>query len=122
MAEKCGSTVTYMDLFSGVGALRLGFEQACGRLGIDAQCRGYSEIDKNAVATYRRHYGAYTPGSKRAISGSVHGKVPGVAVGVPNRGLEILDEGARKQAEDWARSNGHHIVSSNDPVKIESLF
>jgi DNA-cytosine methyltransferase len=39
----------YLSLFSGIG----GFERAIGDMG---HCVGFSEIDKNAIAEYQRHY------------------------------------------------------------------
>ena len=48
--------VRYLELFSGIGGLRLGFELACKDAGISAECVGAAEIDKHAVATYRRHW------------------------------------------------------------------
>lgn len=43
-----------IDLFAGIGGIRLGFEQAFG----DIQCVFTSEIDKHAVTTYQANFGA----------------------------------------------------------------
>ncbi|MGX2974123.1 DNA (cytosine-5-)-methyltransferase [Ursidibacter arcticus] len=41
-----------IDLFAGIGGIRLGFEQAFGNI----KCVFTSEIDKHAVQTYRRNF------------------------------------------------------------------
>jgi len=51
-----GHEITFLDLFSGIGAGRKGFEEACRQLGIEPRCVGFSEIDKHAITTYLRHY------------------------------------------------------------------
>lgn len=43
-------------MFSGIGGFELGIERAAQDLDITAECVGYSEIDKYAVATYERHF------------------------------------------------------------------
>lgn len=42
----------YLSLFSGIG----GFEVAIHRIFPDAECIGYSEIEKNALAVYKHHF------------------------------------------------------------------
>src|SRR4030067_1357595 len=49
--------IRFVDLFAGVGGIRLGFEQAMKELGIQAQCVLSSEIDKYAQETYALNYG-----------------------------------------------------------------
>ena len=49
-------TVRYFSMFSGIGGFELGIEQALTELGIKAECVGYSEIDRHAIATYEGHY------------------------------------------------------------------
>ncbi|MFZ4394556.1 MAG: DNA (cytosine-5-)-methyltransferase [Kiritimatiellia bacterium] len=51
-----GRTVFFADLFSGIGAMRLGFQQACVDLGVEPKCVGFSEIDAHATSTYLRHF------------------------------------------------------------------
>ena len=48
--------VRIIDLFAGIGGIRLGFEQAFG----DVHCVFSSEIDKYAVQTYQANYGGET--------------------------------------------------------------
>lgn len=43
-------------MFSGIGGFELGIEQAAADLGMTAECVGYSEIDKHAIATYEEHF------------------------------------------------------------------
>lgn len=47
---------TFIDLFAGVGGIRLGFEQACRDMGSNAECVFTSEIDKWACRTYRKNF------------------------------------------------------------------
>ncbi|MBM7842566.1 DNA cytosine methyltransferase [Herpetosiphon giganteus] len=44
--------LNFIDLFAGIGGMRLGFEQAMQELGIDTKCVLASEIDKHAQTTY----------------------------------------------------------------------
>lgn len=47
---------TFIDLFAGVGGIRLGFEQACNDLGLNTECVFTSEIDDWACQTYRKNF------------------------------------------------------------------
>ena len=49
--------IKFIDLFAGTGGIRLGFEQACKKLGINTECAFASEIDKNACASYELNFG-----------------------------------------------------------------
>lgn len=49
--------IRFVDLFAGVGGIRLGFEQAMKELGMQAQCVLSSEIDKYAQETYALNFG-----------------------------------------------------------------
>ncbi|NER92594.1 MAG: DNA cytosine methyltransferase [Symploca sp. SIO1B1] len=44
--------IRFIDLFAGIGGIRLGFEQAMEALGISSQCVFTSEIDNKACETY----------------------------------------------------------------------
>lgn len=48
--------VRYFSMFSGIGGFELGIQQAAQDLGIEAECVGYSEIDKHAIRTYERRF------------------------------------------------------------------
>ncbi len=48
--------IRFVDLFAGVGGIRLGFEQAMKELGIQAKCVLSSEIDKYAQETYALNF------------------------------------------------------------------
>ena len=48
----------FIDLFAGIGGIRLGFEQACRERGIDTECVLTSEIKPHAIETlaYNHHH------------------------------------------------------------------
>lgn len=48
--------IRFVDLFSGTGGIRLGFQQACKTCGIDTECVFSSEIDDNACASYKLNF------------------------------------------------------------------
>ena len=54
-------SISFIDLFSGIGAMRLGFEQGCADEGLTARCAGFSEIDKAAIGIYLGHFPATPP-------------------------------------------------------------
>lgn len=47
----------FIDLFAGVGGIRLGFERACAKMNIGCECVMSSEIDDNACKTYMKNFG-----------------------------------------------------------------
>lgn len=49
--------IRFIDLFAGIGGIRLGFEQALNSLGISHQCVLSSEIDEHAQETYHLNFG-----------------------------------------------------------------
>lgn len=49
-------TINIIDLFAGVGGIRLGFEQAAHEFHLNTQCVFTSEIDDWACATYRKNF------------------------------------------------------------------
>jgi DNA (cytosine-5)-methyltransferase 1 len=51
-------SVTFIDLFAGLGGTRLGFEQACESLGKKAHCVFTSELKAFAIQTYQQNFGA----------------------------------------------------------------
>ncbi len=53
MNEK---TLTYIDLFSGIGGFRRALELLAKDLGKKTKCVAFSEIDKYAVASYKANY------------------------------------------------------------------
>ena len=48
--------IRFIDLFAGVGGIRLGFEQAATHLGYETECVFTSEIDEWACKTYRKNF------------------------------------------------------------------
>ncbi len=52
--------IKFIDLFAGIGGIRLGFENVCQKFGLKTECVFSSEIDKNACASYELNFG-YNP-------------------------------------------------------------
>lgn len=50
-------TVRVIDLFAGLGGIRLGFEQGMEKLGFQTKCVFTSEIKKYAIKAYQNHFG-----------------------------------------------------------------
>ena len=48
--------IRVIDLFAGVGGIRLGFQQAAKELGLSTECVFTSEIDNWACKTYSKNY------------------------------------------------------------------
>jgi DNA (cytosine-5)-methyltransferase 1 len=46
-----------IDLFSGIGGIRLGVEQACKEHGVSHECVFSSEIKSDPIKVYREHFG-----------------------------------------------------------------
>lgn len=46
-----------IDLFAGLGGIRLGFQQAMSELGLDTECVLSSEIKTYAIEAYKNYYG-----------------------------------------------------------------
>jgi len=47
---------TFIDLFAGIGGTRIGFEQACSKLGLQSSCVFSSEIKPYAIDTYLSNF------------------------------------------------------------------
>lgn len=58
-------TLKFIDLFAGLGATRIGFEQACLENGIKTKCVFTSEIKDHAVEIYRHNF------SNDVVSGDI---------------------------------------------------
>lgn len=59
--------IHFIDLFAGIGGMRLGFQHACDVFGIESQCVLSSEIDKRAMETYRLNFDEQPTGDIRQI-------------------------------------------------------
>ncbi len=46
----------FIDLFAGLGGIRLGFEQACKEIGIETECVLTSEIKPYAIQTLKHNH------------------------------------------------------------------
>ena len=51
--------VRVIDLFAGLGGIRLGFEQAMAQLGIEMTCVFSSEIKPHAIKAYKNFFGSH---------------------------------------------------------------
>jgi len=58
----------FIDLFAGTGGIRLGFENACKKLGLESECVLSSEIDKKACETYELNFNEKPLGDIRDIT------------------------------------------------------
>ena len=60
--------IKYIDLFAGVGGIRLGVSQALARNGIESECVLSSEINEKASETYQLNFGEHPSGDVRLIT------------------------------------------------------
>lgn len=51
------NVVTYIDLFAGLGGIRLGFSRGFAANGIETKCLLSSEIKDYAIKVYKGYYG-----------------------------------------------------------------
>ena len=56
MPKRRKETFRFIDLFAGIGGIRLGFEQAIQELNQNSKCVFTSEYDKYACNTYHKNY------------------------------------------------------------------
>lgn len=61
-------TVRFIDLFSGIGGMRLGLVQALNELGIESKCVLSCEIDNRACETYSLNFHENSKGDIRDIT------------------------------------------------------
>ncbi|MDC0833078.1 DNA cytosine methyltransferase [Geitlerinema sp. CS-897] len=59
--------IHFVDLFAGIGGMRLGLEAACQELGLNYNCVLSSEIDSKACTTYYLNFGETPQGDIRKI-------------------------------------------------------
>ena len=55
--ESFDSTIRFIDLFAGLGGIRLGFEEGLREVGLEAKCVFSSEIKKYAIKAYQGYFG-----------------------------------------------------------------
>ena len=60
--------IKYVDLFAGVGGIRLGVSQALSQNGIEANCVLSSEINEKACETYQLNFGEHPSGDIKLIT------------------------------------------------------
>lgn len=49
-------TITFIDLFAGIGGFRIGLENACKELGLETKCLFTSEIKSHAIDIYKENF------------------------------------------------------------------
>lgn len=59
--------IRYIDLFAGVGGIRLGVSQALSKNGIESECVLSSEINEKACETYQLNFGEHPSGDVKLI-------------------------------------------------------
>ncbi len=59
--------IKYIDLFAGVGGIRLGVSQALSNNGIESKCVLSSEINEKACETYQLNFGEHPSGDVKLI-------------------------------------------------------
>lgn len=60
--------IKFIDLFAGIGGIRLGAENAFKKSGINAKCVLSSEINEKACETYNLNFGEYPSGDIKDIT------------------------------------------------------
>ena len=60
--------IKYIDLFAGVGGIRLGAVGALEKMGMASECVLSSEIDEKACETYELNFGVKPQGDFRQIT------------------------------------------------------
>lgn len=58
----CIENIRFIDLFAGIGGIRMGLELAFKEKGYDSKCVFSSEFDKDACVTYQANFGEYPSG------------------------------------------------------------
>lgn len=60
--------IRFVDLFAGIGGIRIGVESALKKRGIDYSCVMSSEIDEKACETYQLNFGEHPEGDIKQIT------------------------------------------------------
>lgn len=95
------ATFKFIDLFAGVGGIRLGFQQAAKELGYDSECVFTSEIDDWACKTYSKNFPEDKHSPKCDVTKVVESELPDfdvVLAGFPCQAFSIA--GRRGGFED----------------------
>lgn len=58
----CVKNIRFIDLFAGIGGIRMGLEMASKEWGYNHKCVFSSEFDKDACITYQANFGEYPSG------------------------------------------------------------
>ena len=84
-----------IDLFSGIGGIRLGFDQACCEAGIYHECVFASDISRNACKVYRHRFGSCPDPYRDITLDSVRERIPDFDIllaGFPCQAFSIAGE------------------------------
>lgn len=61
-------SIKFIDLFSGMGGFRIGFESACKELELNAECVFSSEIKEAAITAYHQNFNEMPSGNIESIN------------------------------------------------------
>lgn len=82
-------TIDYFSGFSGIGGFEKAIQEAAAALGIEAQCVGYSEIEKTAIKIYKEHFDHTNFGDATAIDADTLPDIFLYAAGFPCQAFSI---------------------------------
>ena len=110
-----------IDLFSGIGGMRLGFERACVAMGLGHSCVFASDINKNACKVYRRRFGE-SPDPLRDITGVDPTSIPDFEVLLGGFPCQAFSTAGHKRGFDDTRGtlffNVAEIISVKRPIAV----
>jgi len=70
-SEKRPNPIKFIDLFAGMGGLRIGFEKAAKKLGLDSKCVFTSEIKAHACQIYEHNFTKNLSYDSHKITGDI---------------------------------------------------
>ena len=69
--EKTPRTIKFIDLFAGMGGLRIGFENAARKMGLNSECVFTSEIKPHACKIYEQNFTKNLASDSHKITGDI---------------------------------------------------
>ena len=114
MTSSSCRPLRYLSLFSGIG----GFEVGIHAVFPDAECVGFSEIDRQAIQVYQEHFPGHKPlGDVRTISGKL--RIDLLVGGSPCQDLSAFNVKREAQGLSGAKSGLFYefvrILRENQP-------
>jgi DNA (cytosine-5)-methyltransferase 1 len=82
-------SLKFVDLFCGIGGIRIGFENACRSRGLTARCVLSSEIQKDSVEVYSKNFGETPYGDVKKIDASAIEDFDVLLAGFPCQAFSI---------------------------------